>query len=72
MKKNPSPKGYCRSGYGQVENCCEFGNELSGSINEGNFLASLKPISCSMGLVSYLVNGLFKDSLLETNPRGRL
>jgi hypothetical protein len=31
------------SGSGQVAGTCEYGNELSGSINAGNFLASCKP-----------------------------
>jgi hypothetical protein len=30
------------SGYGQVAGTCEYGNELSGSINAGNFLTSCK------------------------------
>jgi hypothetical protein len=29
-------------GYGQVAGTCEYGNELSGSINAGNFLTSCK------------------------------
>jgi hypothetical protein len=30
------------SGYGQVAGTCGYGNELSGSINAGNFLTSCK------------------------------
>ena len=34
-------------GYGQVADACECGNELSDSVNAGNFLTSCKPVSFS-------------------------
>jgi hypothetical protein len=35
------------SGKGKVAGTCECSNEASGSINSGNFLTSLKPVSFS-------------------------
>jgi hypothetical protein len=41
---------------GQVAGTCEYGNELSCSINAGNFLTSCKPVSFSRRTLLHAVS----------------
>jgi hypothetical protein len=54
----------CDSGQGPIEGCCEHGNELSGSLNGGDFVDQLSDIVSegllSMWLVGWLVGWLGK------------
>ena len=40
----------------QVAEACEYGNEPSGSVNEGNFLTSCKSVSFSRRTLHHVVS----------------